>query len=166
MTDRNLFEIGEWGVYPSHGVGQLTSIDSIEVNGDKVEFYVILFQKSKLLLKLPVKKAISAGLRNVLNQEDLEQIFLNLSQKAKKKRMMWSKRAQEYEIKINSGDPMALAETLKELHKTGGTSMQSFSERQIYQKALERLATEISIAENADIEEVSKRIETTLQEAA
>lgn len=166
MTDRNLFEIGEWVVYPSHGVGQLTSIDSIEVNGDKVEFYVILFQKSKLLLKLPVKKAISAGLRNVLNQEDLEQIFLNLSQKAKKKRMMWSKRAQEYEIKINSGDPMALAETLKELHKTGGTSMQSFSERQIYQKALERLATEISIAENADIEEVSKRIETTLQEAA
>ena len=166
MTDRNLFEIGEWVVYPSHGVGQLTSIDSIEVNGDKVEFYVILFQKSKLLLKLPVKKAISAGLRNVLNQEDLEQILLNLSQKAKKKRMMWSKRAQEYEIKINSGDPMALAETLKELHKTGGTSMQSFSERQIYQKALERLATEISIAENADIEEVSKRIETTLQEAA
>lgn len=166
MTDRNLFEIGEWVVYPSHGVGQLTNIDSMEVNGDKVEFYVILFQKSKLLLKLPVKKAISAGLRNVLNQEDLEQIFLNLSQKAKKKRMMWSKRAQEYEIKINSGDPMALAETLKELHKTGGTSMQSFSERQIYQKALERLATEISIAENADIEDVAKRIETTLQEAA
>ena len=166
MTDRTLFKIGEWVVYPSHGVGQLTSIDSIEVNGDKVEFYVILFQKSKLLLKLPVKKAISAGLRNVLNQEDLEQIFLNLSQKAKKKRMMWSKRAQEYEIKINSGDPMALAETLKELHKTGGTSMQSFSERQIYQKALERLATEISIAENADIEDVAKRIETTLQEAA
>ena len=166
MTDRNLFEVGEWVVYPSHGVGQLTSIESVEVNGDKVEFYVILFQKSKLLLKLPVKKAISAGLRNVLNQEELEQIFLNLSQKAKKKRMMWSKRAQEYEIKINSGDPMALAETLKELHKTGGTSMQSFSERQIYQKALERLATEISIAENADIEEVSKRIETTLQEAA
>ena len=166
MTDRTLFKIGEWVVYPSHGVGQLTSIDSIEVNGDKVEFYVILFQKSKLLLKLPVKKAISAGLRNVLNQEDLNQIFLNLSQKAKKKRMMWSKRAQEYEIKINSGDPMALAETLKELHKTGGTSMQSFSERQIYQKALERLATEISIAENADVEDVAKRIETTLQEAA
>ncbi|MBR1944205.1 MAG: CarD family transcriptional regulator [Alphaproteobacteria bacterium] len=166
MTNRSLFEIGEWVVYPSHGVGQLTGIDSIEVNGSKMEFYVILFPKNKLLLKLPVKKAISAGLRNVLNQEDLNQIFLNLSQKVKKKRMMWSKRAQEYELKINSGDPMALAETLKELHKTGGTSMQSFSERQIYQKALERLATEISIAENADIEDVAKRIETTLQEAA
>lgn len=166
MTTRSLFKIGAWVVYPSHGVGQLTSIDSMEVNGEKMEFYVILFQKNKLLLKLPVKKAISAGLRNVVNQDDLEQIFLNLSQKVKKKRMMWSKRAQEYEVKINSGDPIALAETLKELHKTGGTSMQSFSERQIYQKALERLATEISIAENTEIEEVAKRIETTLQEAA
>lgn len=166
MTTRSLFKIGAWVVYPSHGVGQLTGIDSMEVNGEKMEFYVILFQKNKLLLKLPVKKAISAGLRNVVNQEDLNQIFLNLSQKVKKKRMMWSKRAQEYEVKINSGDPIALAETLKELHKTGGTSMQSFSERQIYQKALERLATEISIAENTEIEEVAKRIETTLQEAA
>lgn len=166
MTTRSLFKIGAWVVYPSHGVGQLTSIDSMEVNGEKIEFYVILFQKNKLLLKLPVKKAISAGLRNVVNQDDLDQIFLNLSQKIKKKRMMWSKRAQEYEVKINSGDPIALAETLKELHKTGGTSMQSFSERQIYQKALERLATEISIAENTEIEEVAKRIETTLQEAA
>ncbi len=166
MTTKSLFKIGSWVVYPSHGVGQLTSIDSIEVNGEKMEFYVILFQKNKLLLKLPVKKALSAGLRNVVNQEDLNQIFLNLSQKVKKKRMMWSKRAQEYEVKINSGDPIALAETLKELHKTGGTSMQSFSERQIYQKALERLATEISIAENTEIEEVAKRIETTLQEAA
>ena len=166
MTTRSLFKIGAWVVYPSHGVGQLTGIDSMEVNGEKMEFYVILFQKNKLLLKLPVKKAISAGLRNVVNQEDLNQIFLNLSQKVKKKRMMWSKRAQEYEVKINSGDPIALAETLKELHKTGGTSMQSFSERQIYQKALERLAAEISIAENAEIEEVAKRIETTLQEAA
>ena len=166
MTTKSLFKIGTWVVYPSHGVGQLTSIDSMEVNGEKMEFYVILFQKNKLLLKLPVKKAISAGLRNVVNQEDLNQIFLNLSQKVKKKRMMWSKRAQEYEVKINSGDPIALAETLKELHKTGGTSMQSFSERQIYQKALERLAAEISIAQNTEIEEVAKRIETTLQEAA
>ena len=166
MIKKSLFEIGAWVVYPSHGVGQLTSIDSMEFNGEKMECYVILFQKNKLLLKLPVKKAISAGLRNVVNQDDLNQIFLNLSQKVKKKRMMWSKRAQEYEVKINSGDPIALAETLKELHKTGGTSMQSFSERQIYQKALERLAAEISIAENAEIEEVAKRIETTLQEAA
>ncbi len=166
MTTNILFKIGSWVVYPSHGVGQLTGIDTMEVSGEKMEFYVILFQKSKLLLKLPVKKALSAGLRNVVNQEDLNQIFLNLSQKAKRKRMMWSKRAQEYEVKINSGDPIALAETLKELHKTGGVSMQSFSERQIYQKALERLATEISIAENAEVEEITKRIETTLQEAA
>lgn len=166
MTKKSLFEIGAWVVYPSHGVGQLTSIDSMEFNGEKMECYVILFQKNKLLLKLPVKKAISAGLRNVVTQDDLNQIFLNLSQKVKKKRMMWSKRAQEYEVKINSGDPIALAETLKELHKTGGTSMQSFSERQIYQKALERLAAEISIAENTELEEVAKRIETTLQEAA
>ncbi len=166
MTVRKLFEVGSWVVYPSHGVGQLTSIDTIEVNGEKMEFYVILFQKNKLSLKLPVKKAIAAGLRNTVTQEELEQIFRSLSQKAKKKRMMWSKRSQEYDTKINSGDPMALAETLKELHKTGGTSMQSFSERQIYQKALERLAAEISIAEKSELEDVTKRIETTLQEAA
>ncbi len=166
MTTRILFKIGTWVVYPSHGVGQLTNIDTMEVNGEKMEFYVILFQKNKLLLKLPVKKAISAGLRNVVNQDAVNQIFLNLSQKIKRKRMMWSKRAQEYEVKINSGDTMALADTLRELHRTGGTSMQSFSERQIYQKALERLATEISIAENKEVEEVTKRIEITLQEAA
>lgn len=166
MTARSLFKIGSWVVYPAHGVGKLTDIECIEVNGEKMEFYVILFQKNKLLLKLQVKKAISAGLRNIVTQNDLNQIFLNLSQKPKKKRMMWNKRAQEYEVKINSGDPMALVETLAELHKTGGISMQSFSERQIYSRALDRLASEISIAENTDIDEVTKRIETTLQEAA
>ena len=165
MNIKSLFEIGSWVVYPSHGVGRLESIEHIDINGEDLEFFVILFPKNKLTLKLPIIKAVNSGLRQVANKEALEQVFAILSQRIKKRRVMWSKRAQEYEVKINSGNPVALAEVLRELYKAGGDIMQSFSERQIYHQALERLVTEISIVEDINEEDAIKKVETLLQAA-
>lgn len=165
MTHKKMFEIGSWVVYPSHGVGKLDNIDKFEINGDTVEFFVISFPKNKLTLKLPIKKAIDAGLRKITTKTEMKDALEVLSQKSKKRRLMWSKRAQEYEAKINSGDPCSLAEVLRDLYKEGGDSMQSFSERQIYQHAMERLAREISIVEEIEETEAVKKLEMILHAA-
>ena len=165
MASKNNFEIGSWVVYPSHGVGKLDDIEKIEINGESMEFFVITFDKSKLTLKLPVKKAVDSGLRKISTKADIKGVFESLQQKSKKRRLMWSKRAQEYESKINSGDPVSIAEVVRELYKEGGENLQSFSERQIYQQAMERLAREVSIVENIDETEAVKRLEVVLQAA-
>ena len=116
-------------------------------------------------MKLPIAKAINAGLRQVATKESLDKALDLLSKRIKKRRVMWSKRVQEYESKINSGDPIALAEVLRELHKTGGELSQSFSERQIYQLALERLAKELAVVEEIDESEAAQKVETLLQVA-
>lgn len=160
-----MFEIGSWVVYPSHGVGKLDNVDKFEINGDTIEFFVISFPKNKLTLKLPIKKAIDAGLRKITTKSEMKDALEVLSQKTKKRRLMWSKRAQEYETKINSGDPCSLAEVLRDLYKEGGDAMQSFSERQIYQHAMERLAREISIVEEIEETEAVKKLEMILHAA-
>ncbi|MDR0640572.1 MAG: CarD family transcriptional regulator [Holosporales bacterium] len=165
MGAKDAFEIGGWVVYPSHGVGKLDRVESFEIDGDVVEFFVITFQKNKLVLKLPVKKAVESGLRNVVSKKDMEEAMGILLQKTKKRRLMWSKRAQEYESKINSGDPIAIAEVIRELYKGSGEVAQSFSERQIYQHALERLAREISVVDEIDEEAAIKKLENILQAA-
>lgn len=162
MTTTKMFEIGSWVVYPSHGVGKLDGIDKFDINGQEVEFFVISFPKNKLVLKLPVSKAIEAGLRQVINKEEMSEILEVLVQKTKKKRLMWSKRAQEYVAKINSGSPILLAEVIRDLYKDGGGTMLSFSERQIYQNAIERLAKEVAIVEETDELEAVKKLENIL----
>ncbi len=165
MVSKNLFEIGSWVVYPSHGVGKLDDIERIEINEETTEFFVISFNKSKLTLKLPVKRALESGLRKVSTKDDIKAIFEALVQKGKKRRLMWSKRAQEYETKINSGDPISIAEVIRELYKAGGDMLQSFSERQIYQQAMERLAREISVVEEIEEADAIKKVEIVLQAA-
>ncbi len=165
MVSKNLFEIGSWVVYPSHGVGKLDDIERIEIDEETTEFFVISFNKSKLTLKLPVKRALESGLRKVSTKDDLKTIFEALVQKGKKRRLMWSKRAQEYETKINSGDPISIAEVVRELYKAGGDMLQSFSERQIYQQAMERLAREISVVEEIEEADAIKKVEIVLQAA-
>lgn len=163
MTSTTGFKVGSWVVYPSYGVGKLDEIEQIRIDDKIVEFFVITFEKNKLKLKLPVKKAVDSGLRRISTKDDLKEVFDSLQQKNKKRRAMWSKRAQEYEAKINSGNPLSIAEVLRELYKQGGDSVQSFSERQIYQQAMERLAKEISIVEEIDEKEAIKRVEIVLQ---
>ena len=165
MSDNENFEIGTWVVYPSHGVGKIQGIDKVDINGEVLEFFVIQFPKNKLILKLPTAKAINAGLRQIATKKNLDQALELLSQKVKKRRIMWSKRVQEYETKINSGDPIALAEVLRDLHKSGGELSQSFSERQIYQLALERLAKELAVVEEIDESEAAHKVEALLQVA-
>ena len=165
MSSKSTFEIGSWVVYPSHGVGKLDDIEKIEIDDVSMEFFVISFEKSKLTLKLPVKKAVDSGLRKISTKADMKNIIESLQQKNKKRRLMWSKRAQEYENKINSGDPISIAEVIRELYKDGGEAMQSFSERQIYQQAMERLAREVSVIEDIDESEAVRRLEVVLQAA-
>ncbi len=165
MKTKKTFEIGAWVVYPSHGVGKLENIEKFDINGEKIEFFVITFNRSKLTLKLPVAKAIECGLRKVLTKSEMQLALEVLTQKGKKKRMMWSKRAQEYEQKINSGDPVAIAEVLRDLYKDGGDTVQSFSERQIFQQAMERLAKEIAILEEIEESAAIKKLEEILQAA-
>lgn len=165
MASKTSFEVGSWVVYPSHGVGKLSSIEKIKINDVCMEFFVISFEKSKLVLKLPTKKAVDSGLRKVSTKADMKEVFESLQQKGKKRRLMWSKRAQEYEHKINSGNPVSIAEVIRELYKEGGEAVQSFSERQIYQQAMERLAREVSIIEQIDETEAVKRLEVALQAA-
>ena len=165
MSSKSTFEIGSWVVYPSHGVGKLDDIEKIEIDDVSMEFFVISFEKSKLTLKLPVKKAVDSGLRKISTKADMKNIIESLQQKNKKRRLMWSKRAQEYENKINSGDPISIAEVIRELYKDGGEAMQSFSERQIYQQAMERLAREGSVIEDIDESEAVRRLEVVLQAA-
>ncbi|MDR1488586.1 MAG: CarD family transcriptional regulator [Holosporales bacterium] len=173
MSDNNsnktkkssIFEIGTWVVYPSHGVGRLENVEKFEIDGGSVEFFVISFNKNKLILKLPVEKAISSGLRKLLSKQDMQTALDILSQKSRKKKMMWSKRAQEYEAKINSGDPVAIAEVLRDLYKDGGEAVQSFSERQIFQNAIDRLAREIAVLEEIQEEEAVQKLKTLLKAA-
>lgn len=165
MKNVKTFEVGSWVVYPSHGVGRLEGMEKFEIEGKKIEFFIISFNRNKLVLKLPVKKAMDAGLRKVLSRNEMQMALDVLTQRGRKKRMMWSKRAQEYEIKINSGDPVAIAEVLRDLYKDGGEPVQSFSERQIFQQAMERLAREIAILDEIEEEDAVKKLETILQAA-
>ncbi|MDR0695158.1 MAG: CarD family transcriptional regulator [Holosporales bacterium] len=165
MTADKKFRIGSWVVYPSHGVGKLDDVESFEINGETIEFFVISFPKNKLILKLPIKKAIKAGLRQVADRSGMQSVFDILSQRTRKKRLVWSKRAQEYETKINSGDLRALAEVVRELYREGKEAAQSFSERQIYQNALERLAREMSVIEDIEEPDAIKKLEIILQAA-
>jgi CarD family transcriptional regulator len=158
------FEVGAWVVYPSHGVGKLDGIDTFEINGQSTDFFVISFPKNKLTLKIPVEKALDAGLREITTKQAMSEAMDVLVQKARKKRVMWSKRAQEYEAKINSGDPVAIAEVIRDLYKDKDV-VQSFSERQIYQNAVERLAREISIIEQIAEEAAVRKLEMILQAA-
>jgi CarD family transcriptional regulator len=161
LGKKKTFAVGSWVVYPSHGVGKLEKIDTFEIDGQTAEFLVVSFPKNKLVLKIPVEKALTAGLREVTTKKVMNEALDVLVQKTKKKRMMWSKRAQEYEAKINSGDPVAIAEVIRDLYKDDD-STQSFSERQIYQNAVERLAREISVIEEIAEEAAVKKLEMIL----
>ena len=164
MSD-DIFKVGEWVVYPSHGVGKLEGTETLEIADEKMEFYIISFEKSNLTLKIPKQKAVFAGMRKISSKNDLAEVFELLQHKIRKKNAMWSKRAQEYETKINSGSPVAIAQVIRELYKEGGENSLSFSEKQVYQQAMGRLAREISVIEDIDELEAVRRLEMLLQAA-
>ena len=145
-----IFVEGDYVVYPTHGVGKVERIATEEIAGHRLELIHITFEENRMTLRVPVAKARSAGLRKLATRKLFDEAMALLKGRARIKRTMWSRRAQEYEAKINSGDPLAIAEVVRDLHRNAGQPDQSFSERQIYEAALDRLAAELAALDKTD----------------
>jgi CarD family transcriptional regulator len=156
------FKTGEHIVYPSHGVGKIVSIDEQEVAGFKLELFVISFAKDKMTLRVPTTKIASVGMRKLADAPVVARSLETLKGRARVKRTMWSRRAQEYEAKINSGDLVAIAEVVRDLYRSEAQPEQSYSERQLYEAALDRMAREIAAVQDLTDTEAVKTIEANL----
>src|SRR3984885_834246 len=150
MAKAEIFVEGDHVVYPTHGVGKVERIATEEIAGHKLELIHITFEENRMTLRVPVAKARTAGLRKLATRKLFDEALNVLRGKARVKRTMWSRRAQEYEAKINSGDPLAIAEVVRDLHRNSGQPDQSFSERQIYEAAMDRLAAELGALDKTD----------------
>jgi CarD family transcriptional regulator len=160
---RQLFKLHEYVVYPAHGVGQIVAIEEQEVAGFKLELFVVRFVRDKMILKVPTPKAASVGMRRLADAPAVKAALDTLAGRARVKRTMWSRRAQEYEAKINSGDLKAIAEVVRDLYRSDTQPEQSYSERQLYETALDRMAREILVVQKLTETESLKVIETQLQ---
>ena len=165
MSD-NDFVVDQFVVYPSHGVGKITAIEEQEIAGISLELFVIDFAKDKMSLRVPTAKATSVGMRSLASPDLVSKAMATLRGRARVKRAMWSRRAQEYEQKINSGDLIAIAEVVRDLHRKDDQREQSYSERQLYEAALERLTREIAAVDRADEDAAQTKIEEVLTSRA
>lgn len=156
------FDKGDYVVYPAHGVGQIDGIETTVIGGMKISLYAITFEKDRMCLKIPVFKAKTSGLRKLSSANRLKDAMKTLQGRARIRRTMWSRRAQEYELKINSGDPVSIAEVLRDLKRSTDDTEQSYSERQIYQSALQRLARELAAVQSITEIEASEKLEVIL----
>ena len=157
------FKTGETVVYPKHGVGEITKIESMEIAGIKNMFYVVKMEQSKLIIRVPLEKQEEVGLRKISSKKTVEEVYEILKLKPKIRRIMWSRRAQEYDTKIYSGDPIKIAEVVRDLFKKNTQAEQSYSERQMFQVAIERLARELPAVEKTDYFQSTEKIETILR---
>ncbi|MGH7000109.1 MAG: CarD family transcriptional regulator [Stellaceae bacterium] len=159
------FSTGDFVVYPTHGVGKILGIENQEIAGYQLKVFVVHFDKDRMTLRVPVAKAKNSGLRRLSTRKEMEAALSRLKGRSRAKRTMWSRRAQEYEAKINSGDPASIAEVVRDLYRNVGQPEQSYSERQIYQAALDRLVREFAAVENIDEMSAVKRVEQMLSAA-
>ena len=157
------FKTHEYIVYPAHGVGQIVAIEEQEVAGYKLELFVISFIKDKMILKVPLPKISSVGMRKLAEAPVVKRALDTLTGRARIKRTMWSRRAQEYEAKINSGDLVSIAEVVRDLYRSDAQPEQSYSERQLYEAALDRMAREIAVVQKLTDSEALKLIDDQLQ---
>ena len=156
------FRAGEAIVYPAHGVGQITAVEEQEIAGFKLELYVVSFEKDKMVLRVPTAKAATVGMRKLAEPDLVKKALDTMSGRARVKRTMWSRRAQEYEAKINSGDILSIAEVVRDLYRSEAQPEQSYSERQLYEAALDRIVREISSVNKITETEAFKLIEASL----
>jgi len=152
------FNTGEYVVYPTHGVGKVSDISKQTISGTELEFLVVNFDKDRMTLRIPTTKLRSVGLRKISDEKTMKEALETLKGKAKVRRAMWSRRAQEYENKINSGNPVAVAEVIRDLYRKDNIAEQSYSERQIYEQALERLASEVSVYSQCSLEDANNKL--------
>jgi CarD family transcriptional regulator len=166
-TNKKLeFRTNDHVVYPTHGVGRIMRIEEQEVAGAKLELFVITFDKDKMTLRVPTTKAKAVGMRKLSSPDVVATALNTLKGRARIKRTMWSRRAQEYEAKINSGDLVSIAEVVRDLHRASGQPEQSYSERQLYEAALARMAREVAAVERIDEQAAVKRVESALLKKA
>ena len=156
---------GDYVVYPTHGVGKVIGVETEEIAGHKLDLFVISFDKDRMTLRVPVSKAPTSGLRKLSTRKIMDEAMTTLKGRARVKRTMWSRRAQEYEAKINSGNPVSIAEVVRDLHRNVGQPDQSFSERQIYEQARDRLASELAAVEKTDVDKATTKLEQILEAA-
>ncbi len=162
LTQRQGFKTNEFVVYPAHGVGQILAIEEQEIAGAKLELFVINFMKDKMTLRVPTAKVANVGMRKLSEPALVKKALDTLKGRARVKRTMWSRRAQEYEAKINSGDIVAIAEVVRDLYRSESQPEQSYSERQLYEAALDRLSREIAVVQHGTETEAVKEIESQL----
>src|SRR5262252_5892873 len=159
------FRKNDFVVYPTHGVGKVLGIESQAISGHSLQLIIIHFEKDRMTLRVPVSKAKNSGLRRLSTRKVIETALTTLKGRSRVKRAMWSRRAQEYEAKINSGDPVSIAEVIRDLHRNADQPDQSYSERQIYQAAVDRLVRELAAVEDIDEAAATKRLEQVLKAA-
>ncbi|MFD2647516.1 CarD family transcriptional regulator [Devosia albogilva] len=156
------FKTGEYIVYPSHGVGLIVAIEEQEVAGLTLELFVISFEQDKLTLRVPVAKIKSVGMRKLAEESLVAQALTTVTGRARVKRTMWSRRAQEYEAKINSGDLIAISEVVRDLYRSEEQPEQSYSERQLFEQAMDRMSREIAAVNKLTLTEAVQLIEKQL----
>ena len=161
-TKKTEFRPDDFVVYPAHGVGKIMSIEEQEIAGLRLELFVISFEKDKMTLRVPTYKALDIGMRGLSTPDVVSKALETLKGKAKVKRAMWSRRAQEYEQKINSGDLLSIAEVVRDLHRADDQREQSYSERQLYEAALERLTREVAAVSGTDEAGAAKKVDDVL----
>jgi CarD family transcriptional regulator len=165
MSQKMEFAPKDYVVYPTHGVGKITSIEKEEISGVKLELFVIYFQQERMTLRVPIQKAGTVGMRKLSTPKKMASAIATLKGRSRVKRTMWSRRAQEYGAKLNSGDPVSIAEVVRDLHRSEDQPDQSYSERQIYEAALDRLAREVAAIEQIDEAAAIERLEKVLRAA-
>ncbi len=159
------FGAADYVVYPTHGVGRVLGVEKQEISGHVLELIISKFEKDRMTLRVPVGKAQASGLRKLSSRKMMDTALATLKGRSRVKRTMWSRRAQEYEAKINSGDPVSIAEVVRDLHRNADQPDQSYSERQMYQAALERLVRELAAVEKIDETAAAHKLEELLTAA-
>jgi CarD family transcriptional regulator len=162
-VQRHGFRTGESIVYPAHGVGKILDIEEQVVAGMKLELFVITFAKDKMTLRVPVAKATSVGMRKLSDEATVGKAFDTVRGRARVKRTMWSRRAQEYEAKINSGDLIAISEVVRDLYRSQAQPEPSYSERQLYEQAIDRMSREVAVVEKSSEAEAVTKIEKAIE---
>ena len=160
------FAVGDNVVYPKHGVGRVMEVQKSEIAGTTLELYVLRFEKERMTLRVPTNKAETVGMRKLSSSATLQEALTTLKGKPRIKRTMWSRRAQEYEAKINSGDLVSIAEVVRDLYRAENQPEQSYSERQLYEAALDRMAREIAAVDKIDERTASQRVVEVLSKSA
>ena len=162
MAKDPTFSSGDFVVYPTHGVGKILGVEEQTIGGDTLELFIIDFEQDRMKLRVPVEKAKISGLRRLSSRDRLKTAMSTLKSAPRVKRTMWSRRAQEYAAKINSGDPISIAEVVRDLFRNSDQQEQSYSERQIYQSALDRLAREFAAVDKVSEEKAAQKLESVL----